>query len=186
MGKKAPALTVASLAMIMTRRRDTVPMPVTTPAEGAPPQSWYMFQAAHKPSSKKEVLASMSRSIRSRAVSRPLSCWRAAALAPPPSLMTVSSWCKASISCFISEDRLRNANCKMQIADGREDDRRESRWGDSCPVFALTGRRNLEHFAVLRHGAPGDGVAGLVQLGDQIFIAERIGLVFFIDDFQEF
>ena len=52
-GKNAPALTVASLAMIMTRRPATVPMPVTTPADGAPPHSAYMPQAAHRPSSKK-------------------------------------------------------------------------------------------------------------------------------------
>ncbi len=52
-GKNAPALTVASLAMIITRRPATVPMPVTTPADGAPPQSAYMLHAAHRPSSKK-------------------------------------------------------------------------------------------------------------------------------------
>ncbi len=55
-GKNAPAFTVASLAMIMTRRPETVPMPVTTPADGAPPHSAYMFHAAHRPSSKKSVL----------------------------------------------------------------------------------------------------------------------------------
>ena len=54
-GKNAPAFTVASLAMIMTRRPATVPMPVTTPADGAPPHSAYMFHAAHRPSSKKSV-----------------------------------------------------------------------------------------------------------------------------------
>ena len=37
MGKKAPALTVASLAMTMTSRPATRPTPVTTPAEGAAP-----------------------------------------------------------------------------------------------------------------------------------------------------
>ncbi len=36
-GKNAPALTVASLAMSMTRRPQTVPMPVTTPAAGTAP-----------------------------------------------------------------------------------------------------------------------------------------------------
>ena len=38
-GKNAPAFTVASLAMIITRRPATSPMPVTTPADGAPPHS---------------------------------------------------------------------------------------------------------------------------------------------------
>ncbi len=52
-GKNAPAFTVASLAMTMTRRPATMPMPVTTPADGAPPQSRYMFHAAHRPSSRK-------------------------------------------------------------------------------------------------------------------------------------
>src|SRR5437868_2384292 len=60
-GKKAPALTVASLAMIMTCRCATLPIPVTTPADGAPPHSWYMFQAAQRPSSKKSVCGSRSR-----------------------------------------------------------------------------------------------------------------------------
>ena len=41
-GKNAPALTVASLATIMNRRPATVPMPVTTLADGAPPQSPYI------------------------------------------------------------------------------------------------------------------------------------------------
>ena len=41
-GKKAPAFTVASLAMIMTRRPATRPIPVTTPAAGAPPHSSYI------------------------------------------------------------------------------------------------------------------------------------------------
>ena len=51
-GKNAPAFTVASLAIIMCRRPLIVPMPVTTPAAGAPPHSAYMPHAAHKPSSK--------------------------------------------------------------------------------------------------------------------------------------
>ena len=58
-GKKAPALTVASLAMIMSRRPATWPMPETTPAAGAPPQSAYISQAAHRPSSKKRVPGSI-------------------------------------------------------------------------------------------------------------------------------
>ena len=37
MGKNAPAFTVASLAMSMTRRPATMPMPETTPAAGAGP-----------------------------------------------------------------------------------------------------------------------------------------------------
>ena len=44
-GKKAPALTVASLAMIMCRRPATVPTPQTTPAAGRPPQSAYISHA---------------------------------------------------------------------------------------------------------------------------------------------
>ena len=42
-GKNAPAFTVASLAMIIARRPATMPMPVTTPADGAPPHSAYML-----------------------------------------------------------------------------------------------------------------------------------------------
>ena len=42
-GKKAPALTVASLATTITRRPATRPIPVTTPAAGAPPHSSYIW-----------------------------------------------------------------------------------------------------------------------------------------------
>ena len=74
----------------MTCRPATVPMPVTTPADGAPPHSAYMSHAAHRPSSKKVASGSSSLAMRSRAVSRPFSCWRAMALAPPPSRMWAS------------------------------------------------------------------------------------------------
>ena len=45
-GKNAPALTVASLAISMNRRSWMRPRPVTTPAAGAPPHSSYISQAA--------------------------------------------------------------------------------------------------------------------------------------------
>src|SRR6266853_4302759 len=84
MGKNAPAFTVASLAIIMTRRVSIRARPVITPAAGAPPHSSYMPWAANSPNSKK-LPASTSRSIRSRPVLRPLLCWLSIALAPPPS-----------------------------------------------------------------------------------------------------
>src|SRR5208283_3366938 len=70
-GKNAPAFTVASLAMIITSRVCTRAMPVITPAAGAPPHSSYMPCAAYRPSSK-NVPGSVSSSMRSRAVRRPL------------------------------------------------------------------------------------------------------------------
>src|SRR5579884_2201259 len=105
MGKKAPAFTVASLAMSMTRRPATVPMPVTTPAAGAPPQSRYMFQAAHRPSSKNCVCGSTRRAMRSRAVRRPFSCWRAVALGPPPCFRMFSCRLRSSRSSIILNER---------------------------------------------------------------------------------
>src|SRR5712671_5950479 len=84
MGKNAPAFTVASLAIIMTRRVSIRARPVITPAAGAPPHSSYMPWAANSPNSKK-LPASTSRSIRSRPVLRPLLCWLSIALGPPPS-----------------------------------------------------------------------------------------------------
>ena len=72
MGKKAPALTVASLAMIMQSRPETRPSPVTTPAPGAPPYSPYIPYAAQRPSSNSSVFSSSSSFRRSRTVSRPL------------------------------------------------------------------------------------------------------------------
>ena len=41
-GKKAPAFTVASLAMIMNMRPQTRARPVRVPAAGAPPHSSYI------------------------------------------------------------------------------------------------------------------------------------------------
>src|SRR3981081_1445569 len=84
MGKNAPAFTVASLAMIITRRVPIRARPVITPAAGATPHSSYMPWAANSPNSKK-LPSSTSRSIRSRPVLRPLLCWLSIALAPPPS-----------------------------------------------------------------------------------------------------
>ena len=57
--------------MIMCRRPAIVPMAVTTPAAGAPPHSPYISHAAHRPSSSTCEPGSISRAIRSRAVSRP-------------------------------------------------------------------------------------------------------------------
>src|SRR5262245_44390651 len=90
-GKNAPAFTVASLAITITRRPETVPIPVTTPADGAPPHSEYMSHAAHRPSSKRSVSGSRSFATRSRAASRPFSCWRSIAFGPPPWRMRASS-----------------------------------------------------------------------------------------------
>ena len=90
-GKKAPALTVASLAMTICRRPATRPTPQTTPAAGAPPYAEYISHADHWPTSKTEVPGSTSLAIRSREVSRPFLCWRAAASGPPPSSILATS-----------------------------------------------------------------------------------------------
>ena len=91
-GKNAPAFTVASLAMIITSRPCTVPMPVITPAAGAPPYSRYMFHAANNPSSVNAVPASTSSAMRSRAVNRPCRCWRSMPEGPPPcSILALSA-----------------------------------------------------------------------------------------------
>src|SRR5262249_35485531 len=68
-----------------------LPIPVTTPADGAPPQSAYMPHPAHRPSSKKNDFSSMSLAMRSRAVSRPLACCRSLTLGPPPCSSDCSS-----------------------------------------------------------------------------------------------
>jgi len=65
-GKKAPAFTVASLAMSMNDRPATRAMPQMTLAAGAPPHSSYIFQAAKRPSSRNSVPGSISAAIRSR------------------------------------------------------------------------------------------------------------------------
>src|SRR5579885_1287605 len=84
-GKKAPAFTVASLAMIMQSRPATRPNPVITPAAGAPPHSSYMPKAANSASSNSSVPGSSSNAMRSRAVRRFLACCDSMAFAPPPS-----------------------------------------------------------------------------------------------------
>src|SRR6185437_3615732 len=84
MGKKAPALTVASLAMTMVQRPATRPRSQTTPAATAPPHSSYMPQAAKMPISSHSAPGSSRRAMRSRAVRRDFSCWRRMAAAPPP------------------------------------------------------------------------------------------------------
>src|SRR6185437_13787171 len=84
MGKKAPALTVASLAMTMVQRPATRPRPQTTPAATAPPHSSYRPQAAKMPISSHSAPGSSRRAMRSRAVRRDFSCWRRMAAAPPP------------------------------------------------------------------------------------------------------
>ena len=108
-GKKAPALTVASLAIIIARRPEIVPMPVATPADGAPPHSVYISYAAHRPISNSSVLGSMSLSMRSRAVSRPLACWRSMAFEPPPCRIFWISLAKEdmerSVSFFLSRSQ---------------------------------------------------------------------------------
>src|SRR5271157_3422480 len=58
---------------------------------GAPPHSSYMPCAAYTPNSKK-VPGSINRSMRSRAVRRPLPCWLSMALLPPPSRIASSSF----------------------------------------------------------------------------------------------
>ena len=98
MGKNAPALTVASLAMTITSRPATHPRPVTTPAAAAPPHSSYMPKAAKRPNSRKSAPGSSSRSSRSLAVKRFLPCWASMALGPPPSRMASSCCPKASSS----------------------------------------------------------------------------------------
>src|ERR1039457_1760269 len=98
MGKKAPALTVASLATIMHNLPLTFPRPVTTPAHGAPPYSAYIPCAAHSPSSRNSVSSSSRSFIRSLAVSLPLPCCASAAVVPPPSRITSSSARIAAIS----------------------------------------------------------------------------------------
>ena len=70
MGKNAPALTVASLAITITSRPATHPRPVTTPAAGAPPHSSYMPKAANRPSSRNSSPGSSSKASRSLAVNR--------------------------------------------------------------------------------------------------------------------
>src|ERR1039458_9862090 len=90
MGKKAPALTVASFTTSMTMREWMRASPVMTPAAGAPPNSSYILCAAYRPSSKKDP-GSASRATRSRAVRRDLACWLSMALAPPPSRIFSSS-----------------------------------------------------------------------------------------------
>ena len=93
MGKKAPAFTVASLAMTMTSRPATRPRPVTTPRAGAPPHSSYMPKAANSPNSRSSVPGSSKRASLSRAVRRFLPCWASMALGPPP-WRRVSSCCR--------------------------------------------------------------------------------------------
>ncbi len=92
MGKKAPALMVASLAMIITCRPATLPIPHTTLADGDPPHSWYIPRPAHNPISSQCESASNNRTIRSRAVSRPFLCCRSMALTPPP--ISISEACE--------------------------------------------------------------------------------------------
>ena len=53
------------------------------------------------------------------------------------------------------------------------------------PVLALPRRRYVQHLAILRHRPPGHRVASLVQLGDEVLIAERIALAFLVDQLME-
>src|ERR1700751_3007713 len=90
-GKNAPAFTVAALAMSMHKRPQMRARPVIVPAEGAPPHSSYISNAAKRPSSKKCVLGSINFATRSRAVRRPFLCCDSTAFGPPPWQM-ISSW----------------------------------------------------------------------------------------------
>src|SRR6266849_1982070 len=102
MGKNAPAFTVASLAMIMKMRPHTRARPVIVPAEGAPPHSSYISQAAKIPSSKNCEPGSISLAMRSRAVRRPFLCCDSMAFAPPP-------WriCSSSFLILVSKSTMR-------------------------------------------------------------------------------
>jgi hypothetical protein len=70
-GNQAPAFTVASFDTTTTSRPWIAPIPVTTPADGAPPHSAYMPCAAHSPSSWNAAPGSQSAATRSRAVILP-------------------------------------------------------------------------------------------------------------------
>src|SRR5262249_9431714 len=187
MGKKAPALTVASLAMTMTSRPCTRPTPVTTPAEGAPPHSRYMPHAAHRPSSKNDVSGSMSLAMRSRAVRRPLSCCRAMAFAPPPSRI-FCSWRRNSSSNSFTwllpgcPDQTKKPEASARVNHSLADASGLCRARALLrPVLALARRRDVQHLAVLRHRPPLDRVAGLVQPGHQVLVGQRVGLVLLAD-----
>src|SRR5256714_4054419 len=74
------------------------PMPVTTPAETAPPTSSYIPNAAHNPISRKCDFLSISSSMRSRAGNRPSLRCRARPAAPPPSRNVASCCAICSVS----------------------------------------------------------------------------------------
>src|SRR5438270_4801313 len=53
----------------------------------------------------------------------------------------------------------------------------------SCrPVFALPGRRNVQHLAILGDRAPGHREAALLKLVDELLIGKRFGLILLFDD----
>src|SRR6266511_3077161 len=96
-GKYEPPFTVASFATSTHSWPSTTPIPVTMPAPGACPS--YKSQAASAFSSRKAESGSISRSIRSRAVSLPRSRWRASAFSPPPAATCAVRSCSSSTSC---------------------------------------------------------------------------------------
>ena len=86
--ESVPPKMVKSWEKTKMRRPLTRPWPVTTPSvrgrRFSVPKSWHWWTTSASVSTK--VPGSMSRSIRSRAVSLPRSCWRSTALGPPPAL----------------------------------------------------------------------------------------------------
>ncbi len=85
-GNHAPALTVASLATITQDLPAIFPITTTTPAEGQPPYSLYMFSAARTPISKTSSGWSTKWLIRFLALSFPFSSSFFKRSFPPPSL----------------------------------------------------------------------------------------------------
>src|SRR6516164_9696064 len=53
------------------------------------------------------------------------------------------------------------------------------------PHLALPRRWDVEHLAIFGHRAPGDRIAGLAELIDQVLVGERVGFVLARDDVEE-
>src|SRR5581483_7571654 len=167
----------------MTRRPETMPTPVMTPAEGAPPHSWYMPHAAHRPSSKNASPPSTNFAMRSRAVSRPFSCWRATAFGPPPWRMRSSSARRSAVGIGMTRLAARRGRALTPSARPRLAAKRGS--GLEGPVLPLAGRRDLQRLAVLGHRPPGYVQPGLLEPLDDLLVGEGLRLVFLGDDLQE-
>jgi len=54
------------------------------------------------------------------------------------------------------------------------------------PFLSLAAGRDVEHLAVLGHGAPGHWIAAFVQFVDEAFVGKGIVLVLFLDERQQF